>query len=141
MIVVDTNVVVHLLVDREHTRVATRLYRRDPDWRAPPILLSELRHVLIRLIRTGALTRRRADRASERASAVLGAGIHSVPTPVVLDAALDCGLTAYDAEFVVLARALGCPLATLDRAILRGASDVAHLPDALSGPRIPDPEA
>ena len=38
------------------------------------------------------------------------------------------GDSAYDAEFVVLARMLAVPLATLDREIFRGAADVAVLP-------------
>ena len=32
---------------------------------------------------------------------------------------MECGLTAYDAEFVALARALGVTLVTMDAAILR----------------------
>ena len=48
-----------------------------------------------------------------------------VPHDRVIETALECGLTAYDAEFVVLARTLGVPLATSDREILEGAPDVA----------------
>ena len=59
------------------------------------------------------------------ASLVLGDRIAEAASAQVLDVALECGLTAYDAEFVALARTLGVPLATFDNAILRGAPDVA----------------
>ena len=48
-----------------------------------------------------------------------------MPRHQAIDVALECGLTAYDAEFVALARVLGVPLATLDNAVLQGAADVA----------------
>ena len=44
---------------------------------------------------------------------------------MVLDVALECGLSAYDAELVALARTLEVTLVTLDASILRGAKDVA----------------
>ena len=62
--------------------------------------------------------------------AMLGDRVADVPHDRVIDTALECGLTAYDAEFVVLARTLGVPLATSDREILEGAPDVAAI-----GPR------
>ena len=42
----------------------------------------------------------------------------------VIDDALECGPSAYDAEFVVLTRTLGVPLVTLDGGILSGVGDV-----------------
>lgn len=59
------------------------------------------------------------------AAAVLGARVVRVSDDHVLDAALECGLSACDAEFVVAARELGVRLATEDRSVLRGAGDVA----------------
>ena len=68
---------------------------------------------------------------SDDAAVVLGDRIVSVSAHQVIDIALECGLTAYDAEFVALARALGVPLATLDNAVLQGAADVAVALQAL----------
>ncbi len=59
------------------------------------------------------------------AAQVLGSRIVGVPGGLVIDIALECGLTAYDAEFVAVARALDTRLITLNREILRGAPDVA----------------
>lgn len=125
MIVVDTNVMVRLLVGGADSVDATRLFERDPEWAGPVILMSELRNVLVGLVRRGALAPDQAKAMSDDAAAILGDRIAAVASAQVLDVALECGLTAYDAEFVALARTLGVPLATSDHAILQGAPDVA----------------
>ena len=125
MIVVDTNVMVQLLRTDEDDTPAERLLEQDSDWSAPAILVSELRNVLVGFVRRGAVTERQAIEMAEEASAILGDRITNPPGSETIGAALECGLSAYDAEFVVLARMLEVPLATLDTAILRGAPDVA----------------
>jgi predicted nucleic acid-binding protein len=55
----------------------------------------------------------------------MAAGVHVVDDDAVLDTASSTGLTAYDAEFVALARALGAPLVTADKAVLKACPDVA----------------
>ena len=125
MIVVDTNVMVYLLTGAGPGGEAARLLARDPEWAAPPILLSELRNVMVGLLRRDQLDVTDAIEICQDAEAVLGDRLASVPAAPVLEAAYEGGLTAYDAEFVVLARTLGVPLVTADRAILIGAPDVA----------------
>ena len=125
MIVVDTNVMTHLLVGGEDGADAALLFEQDPEWAAPVILMSELRNVLLGLVRLGTLSSDQAKAMSHDAAAIVGDHTATVTSAEVFDVALECGLTAYDAEFVVLARALGVPLATLDSAILEGATDVA----------------
>ena len=66
------------------------------------------------------------------AIALLEGCVVGMPGAVVIDVALECGLTAYDAEFVALARLLGVPLVTMDSAILRGAPDVANSLEAFA---------
>ena len=131
MIVVDTNVLVNNLWSQDDV---VRVRRRDPQWAAPLIAASELRNALLGFVRQGRTTADEAKRMNADALAALGDRIHVVDGEAVLDAALECGLTAYDAEFVVCARALGVPLVTLDRAILRGAPDVAVSPEAFAQP-------
>lgn len=129
MIVVDTNILVSFVLREE---VGLQLRRRDPEWAAPVIAVSEIRNVLMGFVRRGEATAARAKRMNSAAVGALGDRIHPVDGDAVLDAALACGLTAYDAEFVVCARALAAPLVTLDAAMLRGASDVAVAPSAFA---------
>ena len=125
MIVVDTNVMTRLVVGGEDGADSTALLEQDAEWAAPGILVSELRNVLLGFVRRGELTPEQAKAMCDDASLVLGGRIINVSGAQVIDTALEGGLSAYDAEFVVLARTLGVPLATLDSAILQGAADVA----------------
>ena len=123
MIAVDTNVMTHLLMGGEGSADAALLFEQDPEWAAPVILMSGLRNVLLGFVRHGALVPDQAKAMSDDAGAILGDRTATVTSAQVFDVALECGLTAYDAEFVALARTLGVPLVTLDGAILRGAAD------------------
>lgn len=130
MIVVDTNVMVLLIAEGPETTDATALVEKDREWAAPRILMSEFRNVLVGMIRRGAITSDRAKVMSEHAAAILGERITPVDSAQVVDVAIECDLTAYDAEFVALARTLDVPLVTLDGGILDGAPDVAVRPRA-----------
>ena len=125
MIVVDTNVMVRLLEGGEAGADAALLFESDPEWAAPPLLLSELRNVLLGAVRRGDVGPYQANSMCDQAAEILDGRITPVDGSRVIDTALECELTAYDAEFVVLARQLGVPLATWDGDILKGAADVA----------------
>jgi predicted nucleic acid-binding protein len=125
MIVIDTNVMVYLLTGASRGEDAARLLAKDPEWAAPPILLSELRNVMVGLLRRGQIRDQDAVDICEDAQEVLGDRVASVPAPPVLDIAMRGRMSADDAEFVVLARRLRVPLVTADQAILDGAPDVA----------------
>ena len=129
MIVVDTNILMSFVLREE---IGHRLHLRDPEWAAPGIAMSELRNVLLGFVRRGAMPMDEAIAGNALALSLLGDRVHPVDGAAVLDAALECGLTAYDAEFVVCARTLGAPLVTLDGAVLRGAPAAAVSPAAFA---------
>ena len=125
MIVVDTNVVIYLVTGRDFSSHAQRLLREDPEWIAPRILWSELRNVVAGLVRRDFVQLSDAVAMVADADSVLAGTAPEVDSAQVVTTALESGLSAYDAEFVVLARSLGVSLVTADRQILECAGDVA----------------
>jgi predicted nucleic acid-binding protein len=126
VIVVDTNVMVYLVTgSADHGDRAAALLRTDPNWTAPSILLSELRNVLTGFVRREWVELSDAKAMRDDALAILGDRIAAVDGSEVLAMAASLGLSAYDAEFVVLARELECELISSDREILTAAPDVA----------------
>jgi len=61
----------------------------------------------------------------ETAQELMRGGEYEVRSEDVLDLAAASGCSAYDCEFVALARDLRVPLVTLDGAVLRAFGDVA----------------
>jgi len=130
VIVADTNVLAALILRGPDARTADALLRTDQQWSVPILWRSEFRSVLAQYVRARGLTRAHALALAEAAEQVVAGREHLVPTDDVLAVILTTPLSASDAEFVALARALGVPLFTWDKAMLRHAPDVARRPDA-----------
>jgi predicted nucleic acid-binding protein len=101
----------------------------DPDLVAPPLMWSEARSVLHEAARRGDLTAASARRLRRL---VDGAPVLEQSHPTLGEAAWDVadrlGLARiYAAEYVALARLLGCPLVTLDADLRRRASRLARV--------------
>jgi predicted nucleic acid-binding protein len=128
VIVVDTNVLVHNAVLSPLSEFVHGWAVSEPIWCAPWLVVTEFTNVLLGFVRRGqmdaAQARQAIAAAESRLKFVQLAGVD------VLQTALDTGLTAYDASFVVAARKLGCRLVTADSAILRACPDVAVALDA-----------
>ncbi|WP_216914017.1 type II toxin-antitoxin system VapC family toxin [Synechococcus sp. CCAP 1479/10] len=119
MIVVDTNVVAHLLLPGPQTEKAEALLLHDPEWAAPVLWRSELRNVLSGYLRRGQLDHQQVLRLQGQAEALLQGSEVAVDSADVfrLVEASDC--SAYDCEFVAAALALQTRLITSDRQLLR----------------------
>ena len=130
MIVVDTNVIAYLLIPGPHQAAVDAVRKRDDDWRAPPLWQSEFRNVLTLCLRRKAMTLDVALDTLALAQEVMAPGETGVNGDLVLACAERLNLTAYDAEFVVLAEALDLPLVTLDQGILRACAPRALTPEA-----------
>ncbi len=122
MLVVDAGVVLAACAARDgFGRFA------DPDLVAPSLMWSEARSVLHEAARRGDLT---AVMARRLRRAVDEAPVHEQIHPTLGEASWDVadrlGLSrTYGAEYVALARLLGCPLVTLDGELRRRARRLA----------------
>ncbi len=126
MIVVDANILAYLLIPGERSAAAESLLERDPEWAAPVLWRSELRQVLTGYLQRGDLGLDACAELWSRADSLLTGHQHLVPTRTVLELALDSGCSAYDCEYVALAKLLGVLLVTEDRALLTAFADIAR---------------
>ena len=132
MIVVDTNVVAYCWTSGERSAAAQRLRALDADWRVPLIWRSEFRSVLCGWVRRGELPLDGAQQIRAAVEDAFAGREHTVAGAAVLDVAAQTRLSAYDAEFVVLAEALAVPLVTEDREILARYAGATSMKDFLA---------
>ena len=127
-LVVDTNVVAALMLRTEQNPVVADCFVRDCDWQLPVLWRSEFRHVLLKYVRANLFSRSQVSAIWMRAMEQLASNEHSVDGHQVLDLAIRFGCSSYDAEYVVLAKELNCPLLTFDRKLLQLFPEVALKP-------------
>lgn len=119
MIVADCTLIAHLFIDTADTELARAVLRADDDWAAPSSWASEFRSVLTKYVRADRVSLHAALEAATVAEQLMAPGVRSVSSAQVLALAASSGCSAYDAEYVTLARALGVPLVTSDQRLMR----------------------
>ena len=118
MIVVDTNVIAHLLIPGKWTEYAKKLLLRDPDWVTAPLWRSEMRNVLFKYYKHSLIS---IDRMKEIMSYAEGLFCDSeipVTSEEVIEFADLGNISAYDAEFVALAKKTKSLLITTDKQLI-----------------------
>lgn len=124
-VVVDTNVVAYYWIPGPFNRQAVTLRVATDDWLVPRLWRSEFRNVLAGFLRGGHMGVDEAKALAVAAEADLVDFERDVDSTAVIDLASSSRLSAYDCEFVALARSLGIALVTEDAAILEQFPEVA----------------
>ena len=125
MIVVDTNVIAYLLIPGPWTEAAEELLQAEPVWAAPPLWRSEFRNILAGYLRRGTLSLEQTLALQSTAESLLAGHESSVDSRAVLELVRGSNCTAYDCEFIALARQSGSVLYTLDAKLLAAFPDTA----------------
>jgi len=118
MIVVDTNIISYFYLNSDYSSLAEQVFKKEPIWSAPLLWRSEFRNVLSFYIKKNIISLADAIDIFESAEELLKENEYEINSVQVLSLAHYSGCTAYDCEFVNLAKDLGISLITEDKKIL-----------------------
>ncbi|MFH0728437.1 MAG: type II toxin-antitoxin system VapC family toxin [Pseudomonadota bacterium] len=118
MIIVDTNVIAYLYLPTSYTPAAEKLLIQEPVWGAPYLWRSELRNVIALYLRKKMLSFDQAIQIQTEAELLMLEKEFEVNSSDLLSLVKDSTCSAYDCEFVALAKNLNATLVTIDNKIL-----------------------
>ena len=125
MIIADSNTIAYLYLPTKFTRSVEKLLEKDPVWAAPTLWRSEFRNILSTYMRKEIIDLETACKTQAEAESLIGTNEFTVGSTAVLALAESSGCTAYDCEFVSLAKALEVKLITQDKKLRKAFPDIA----------------
>lgn len=128
MIVIDSNIIAYLMIPSDRTKEIEKLLLKDSEWIAPLLWRSEFRNILTLYMKQSQMSLILAEQTIARAENLLSEREYGVLSSDVLVLTYEKSLSAYDAEYVVLAINFGVPLITVDKKLLKEASEYAVSP-------------
>lgn len=129
MIVADTNTIAYLYINSEKSAQAEQLLIREPKWIAPSLWKSEFRNVLTLYLRKNILTFDEVLMILQQAENLMFENEHEVASVPIFQLINSSDCSAYDCEFVALARLLTIPLITADKKIIKAFPAIAQTID------------
>ncbi|MDH5429657.1 MAG: type II toxin-antitoxin system VapC family toxin [Nitrospirota bacterium] len=130
MIVSDTNLLIYLYISGQRTREAEAVLQKDPAWAAPLLWRSEFRNTLVGLERHKEIRMTEIFTILANVEQWMSGREYSVVSQQIIQLAKESGCSAYDCEFISVAKDLGVPLVTADRQVLRAFPQIAITPGA-----------
>ena len=115
MIVADTNIISYLFLPTVYSERASQLYKIEPEWAAPSQWRSEFRNVLVLYLRQKIVKLAEALVLQDEAEALMTDQEFTVTSLQVLTLTDSSICSAYDCEFVALAKQLSVKLVTQDK--------------------------
>ena len=125
MIVADSNLLVYLWIPGPHEVAAKNCLKKDPIWIAPILWRFEFQNVLALYIRKNLLNMEDGVSAFKKAEITLAQGDCISDYKHVLELAIRSGCTAYDCEYIALAKRHHVKLVTKDKQLIKAFPDCA----------------
>ena len=125
MIVVDTNIISYFYLNSNYSSSAKLTFKKDAIWSVPLLWKSEFRNVLSFYIKRNILSLTEAIDIFEIAEELLKNNEYEINPMQVLSLSQSSGCSAYDCEFVNLAKDLNVVLVTEDKKVLKSFPETA----------------
>ncbi len=125
MIAVDTNVIAYLFINGSFSEKARKLLKYDSVWIAPLLWRSEFRNVLMLYMRNNDLSKEDALSIMNEAEEFMAGNEYEVNSFEILELVSQSKCSAYDCEFVALAKRLNMDFYTSDKKVLREFPSIA----------------
>ncbi|MDF1582628.1 MAG: type II toxin-antitoxin system VapC family toxin [Methyloprofundus sp.] len=129
MIVADTNMIAYLYLNSEKSDQAERLLTLEPTWIAPNLWKSEFRNVLTLYLRKKILTFDEILIITQQAENLMFENEYELSSAHILQLVNTSNCSAYDCEFIALAKLLNIPLITADKKIINEFPSIAQTLD------------
>lgn len=129
MIVADTNTIAYLYLPTEQTDDVVSLLHKDPHWVAPLLWRSEFRNMLAMYVRKNMIDLQTAISMQSQAERQLADNEYTVHSMDVLKLAAESACSAYDCEFVSLAKSLNIKLVTGDKKLIQTFPEITTTPE------------
>ena len=119
MIVADSNTIAYLLIPGEYSEQAKAVFKKDSNWVAPFLWRSEFRNILAFYIRNKYFGIDEALQIMNEVENFMSEYEYEVNSNESLELVNNSNCSAYDCEFVALAKRLDLKLFTSDKKILK----------------------
>ena len=129
MIVSDTNLLSYFWLESNFADLANLVHEKDSFWIAPMLWKSEFRNVLTIYLRREIYTYEQILTAMKSAEEMMEGSTYQSNSDIVLELVSQSTCSAYDCEFVALAKELGIPLLTFDKKVLKEFPTIAIHPE------------
>lgn len=131
MIVVDANIIAYWAIDGEYTEPARRLREMEPDWIVPALCRHELANVLTIYVKHGAMEVADAQVVWQGIESIIFEREYDIELSRAIAVAVETGTSAYDAQYLMLARIKAIPFVTQDRQLVSRSEQAFTLQDYL----------
>ena len=128
MVILDTNVLVHLLFENFTETFSEEVINKAEDWLTPHLTLTEFSNVIVSYYRNKMITYQQALDLYTAINMTVENRTVRCNKKRVLEFALESNLSIYDSEFVTLAKQKETILITNDKKIVRNFPEIALTP-------------